>query len=82
MARIARIVIPNHPHHIIHRGNRREKVFFSEDDKQAYLCLLTNQAKKSGIEFSLGDERFIKKIEGITGKILQKNRPGHMQKDS
>ncbi len=82
MTRIARIVASNHPNHIIHRGNRREKVFFNKDDKQVYLRVLTNQAKKSGIEFSLGDERFIKKIEGITGKILQKNRPGPMRKDS
>ncbi len=51
MARIARLVIPNHPHHVIHRGNRREKVFFNEDDKQAYLCVLTKQAEESGIEF-------------------------------
>jgi len=51
MARIARVVIPAYPHHIIHRGNRREKVFFNEDDKQAYLGFLTKQAKRCGIEF-------------------------------
>lgn len=51
MARIARVVIPGYPHHIIHRGNRREKVFFNEDDKQTYLDFLTKQAKKYGIEF-------------------------------
>lgn len=51
MARMARVVIPDYPHHIIHRGNRREKVFFNEDDKQAYLDLLIKQAKKYEIEF-------------------------------
>ena len=51
MARIARVVIPDYPHHIIHRGNRREKVFFSEDDKQAYLDFLIKQARKHEIEF-------------------------------
>ena len=30
----------------------------------------------------LGDEKFIKKIEGITGKILRKNKPGPSRKDS
>ena len=30
----------------------------------------------------LGDEKFIKKIEGITGRILQKNKPGPSRKDS
>lgn len=51
MARIARIVIPDHPHHIIHRGNRREKVFFSDNDKKTYLYHLQNCAQKAGIEF-------------------------------
>ena len=51
MARIARVVIPNYPHHIIHRGNRREKVFFTKSDKQAYLDFLMKQAKRCGIEF-------------------------------
>ena len=51
MARIARVVIPDYPHHIIHRGNRREKVFFNEDDKQAYLDFLIKQARKHEIEF-------------------------------
>ena len=51
MARIARVVIPDYSHHIIHRGNRREKVFFNQDDKQAYLDSLTKYAEKYGIEF-------------------------------
>ena len=49
MARIARIVIPNQTHHIIQRGNRCERAFSSENYKQAYLCLLNKQAKKSEI---------------------------------
>jgi hypothetical protein len=32
MARMARIVIPDYPHHITQRGNRRQKTFFSADD--------------------------------------------------
>jgi putative transposase len=40
MPRTARIVIPNVPHHVIQRGNRRQNVFFSEDDKQFYLKLM------------------------------------------
>jgi REP element-mobilizing transposase RayT len=30
MARMARVVIPNYPHHITQRGNRRQKTFFCE----------------------------------------------------
>jgi len=40
MPRIARIVAEGLPHHITQRGNRRQKVFFSEGDYQAYLNLL------------------------------------------
>ncbi len=32
MARLPRIVIPNQPLHIIHRGNNRQDIFESEDD--------------------------------------------------
>jgi REP element-mobilizing transposase RayT len=30
MARIGRFVVPDLPHHVTQRGNRREKVSFSE----------------------------------------------------
>ncbi len=32
MARLPRIVIPNHPLHIMHRGNNRQDIFENEDD--------------------------------------------------
>jgi putative transposase len=38
--RIARLVVPDVPHHIVQRGNRREPVFFCEADRTAYLRLL------------------------------------------
>ncbi len=40
MARLARIVIPSVPHHVTQRGNRRLPVFFSDDDRRAYLALV------------------------------------------
>ncbi len=49
MARLARIVVPGCPHHLIQRGNRRQRVFFSEEDRGFYLTLLGRQAKKCGI---------------------------------
>ena len=33
MARIARYVVPDLPHHVTQRGNRRERVFFGDDDR-------------------------------------------------
>jgi putative transposase len=34
MARLARIVVPNCPHHVTQRGNRREPIFFEEGDQE------------------------------------------------
>ncbi len=51
MARIARLVIPGLPHHIIQRGNRRQRVFFSDDDRRVYLDYLRIYAKPAGIHF-------------------------------
>ncbi|MGA2534114.1 MAG: transposase [Candidatus Aminicenantales bacterium] len=49
MPRIARVVIPGCPHHVIQRGNRRLRVFFSEADKATYLTLLKRQIDKHGL---------------------------------
>ncbi len=40
MARLARVVVPEMPHHVIQRGNRRQDVFFNDADRLAYLRLL------------------------------------------
>ena len=50
MTRLARIVIPGLPHHVTQRGNRRERVFFSDADYQFYLDELGSAAKKAGSE--------------------------------
>jgi len=34
MARLPRIVIPDVPHHVTQRGNRRLPVFFSDEDRR------------------------------------------------
>ena len=36
MSRLARIVVPNRPHHVTQRGNRREPIFFEEGDQDVY----------------------------------------------
>ncbi len=46
MARIARFVVPGLPHHVTQRGNRRERVFFGEDDYALYRDLLASQCRK------------------------------------
>lgn len=50
MARMARVVVPELPHHIIHRGNRRQNVFFRDEDKESYLSILRLQARLFALE--------------------------------
>ena len=37
MPRIGRLVIPNYPHHVIHRGHNRQAIFACDDDYRHYL---------------------------------------------
>lgn len=46
MARLARVVVPNRPHHITQRGNRRQRTFFCDDDYRAYLDLMCEWCDK------------------------------------
>ncbi|NNC23956.1 transposase [Salinisphaera sp. USBA-960] len=48
MARLARVVLPNTPHHVTQRGNRRQPVFFCDDDYDVYLDLMATYARKAG----------------------------------
>jgi putative transposase len=50
MPRTARIVYPGVPHHITQRGNRRQRVFFSDEDMTLYLRLLSKWADKAGLK--------------------------------
>ncbi len=50
MTRLARIVVPGIPHHITQRGNRRMKVFFSDDDYRFYIELMKQGCEKHHVE--------------------------------
>ncbi|HEX7759286.1 MAG TPA: transposase [Caulobacteraceae bacterium] len=50
MSRLARLVVPGVPHHVTQRGNRREKVFFGDDDYRFYLDVLAENAAKAKAE--------------------------------
>ena len=41
MARLARVVAPGYPHHVVQRGNRRLPTFFRDDDYWLYPKLMT-----------------------------------------
>ena len=51
MPRIARVVVPGCAHHITQRGVRRMDVFFSDEDRHAYLELLAEQGRIYGVEY-------------------------------
>lgn len=36
MARLARVIVPGVPHYATQRGNRRERIFFEDDDYRCY----------------------------------------------
>jgi putative transposase len=50
MARLARVVMQGVPHHVTQRGNRRQTVFFSDDDYVAYRELLAEGCAAAGVE--------------------------------
>ena len=46
MPRIARVVVAGAPHHVTQRGNRREDIFFGDDDRQRFLQLFLEYSQK------------------------------------
>ena len=50
MSRMARVVIPNYPHHVNQRGNRRQKTFVNVDDYCYYLELMFRFSQQSKTE--------------------------------
>jgi putative transposase len=50
MARLARVVIPDHPHHVTQRGNGRARTFFGDDDYALYRELLAENCRTAEVE--------------------------------
>ncbi len=50
MPRIARVVVPGIPHHVIKRGNRRQRVFFRQSDYKAYKTILARFCAREKVE--------------------------------
>ena len=50
MVRLARVVAPGIPHHVIQRGNRRQQTFFNDGDYKAYLELMAEWCRKNQVE--------------------------------
>ncbi|MGE3689939.1 MAG: transposase [Novosphingobium sp.] len=50
MPRAARIVVPGLPHHVTQRGNRRQDIFFNQEDWFTYKALMAKACTKHGVE--------------------------------
>jgi len=82
MPRKHRIVVPEQPHHVIQRGNRRQQVFFYPSDKNFYLKLLKKQVNKHDIDvwaYCLMDNHVHlimvpKTQEGLARAVAETNR--------
>ena len=48
MTRVARVVLPGLPHHVLQRGVRSLAIFHSDADRQAYLQLLATFTARHG----------------------------------
>lgn len=44
-----RVVVPQIPYHITHRGNRRARVFLQDGDREAYLAFLERYCHTHGL---------------------------------
>jgi putative transposase len=49
MARLSRLVVAGHPHHLIQRGNNGEPIFIDASDRQLFLQLLGEAAAAHGV---------------------------------
>ena len=51
MARFARLVVPEYPHHITQRGVRSMDVFADHHDRLTYLQIMAEESAASGVRF-------------------------------
>ena len=49
MARLARVVVPGHPHHVTQRGNGRARTFFVDADYAFYRDLLAENCRAADV---------------------------------
>src|SRR3984957_7517991 len=50
MARLARVGVPGHPHHVTQRGNGRARTFFGDADYALYRDLLAENCRAAEVE--------------------------------
>jgi len=51
MSRIARLVVPGLPHHVVQRGVRSIDIFDDDSDRSLYLGLMREHGRRTGLRF-------------------------------
>ena len=75
-------MIPDVRHPLTQRGNRREDVFFADEDRRRFLMSEEDAeevyALRSHVQTGrlLGDEVFVAGLEKALGLILRRRKPG------
>ena len=59
MPRMAGIVIPGQPHHVVQRGHNRQDVFFVDDDRRAHHHPGSSQDGPRGGPYVTRKNRFL-----------------------
>jgi len=49
MARLPRVVLEGHPHHVTQRGVRSMDIFYSDEDREYYLSQLKEKCENEGV---------------------------------
>lgn len=83
MPRLSRTVFAKIPHHITQRGNRREDVFFDEEDYQTYLEWLHYYSQEHGLEILayclMTNHIHLVAVPGTESCLQQVLKPLHMR---
>lgn len=87
MARLARVVIPDHPHHVTQRGNGRARTFFDDSVYVLYrdlpeADLFDRLRAAESIGRPLGNDRFLARLERRTGRALKPGKRGPKPDDA
>jgi hypothetical protein len=73
MSRLPRICVPDCPHHVTARGNRREPIFFEDGDQDIYCDMLAEQMRKANVE--VWAQRIKQTMPG-SRRCARRSRPG------
>ena len=93
MARMARIVAPEYPHHLTQRGAGSLPIFRGDEERRSYLGFMSRETQGFGVGILawclmtnhvhlMVDHEHLARMEKETGRNLQKGKPGRNPPDS